>query len=401
MTSTPTASTTQARNPRAALRARFGISLMFFTNGVLFATMLPRYPELKAQMELSSTAFGLAVIAFPAGALLAAGLAGPLVRRFGATLVMALGTIAVAAFVLAAGTSASVWVFAAALLAAGFADAITDAAQNVHGIVVEQWVGRSIINSLHAVWSLGAATGGIVGATCAARGVPLGTMLVISGILWSAAALAAAVLSRVPVTPRAEDADAEAAPVARTSAWRLLAPLVVLAICGTLMEEIANSWSALYMGTVLGAGAGVAGLGFTVMIGAQFVGRLAGDPMTDRLGSAAVGRLGSLTIIVGAVVALLAPVTAVGLAGLALMGLGCATLVPAAYAAAGRVPGLPHGTGIALMSWLMRIGFLTASPLVGLIADHAGLRYAMVVPLAAGVVATVITHRLATAARRA
>lgn len=315
---------------------------------------------------------------------------------------MAVGTIAVAAFVLAAGTSASVWVFAAALLAAGFADAITDAAQNVHGIVVEQWIGRSIINSLHAVWSLGAATGGVVGATCAARGVPLGTMLVISGILWSAAALAAAVLSRVPATPQTEEeAAGQEAPATRTSAWRLLAPLVVLAICGTLMEEIANSWSALYMGTVLGAGAGVAGLGFTVMIGAQFIGRLAGDPMTDRLGSAAVGRLGALTIILGAVVALLAPVTAVGLAGLALMGLGCATLVPAAYAAAGRVPGLPHGTGIALMSWLMRIGFLTASPLVGLIADHAGLRYAMVVPLLAGVVAAVITHRLATAPRGA
>lgn len=50
-----------------------------------------------------------------------------------------------------------------------------------------------------------------------------------------------------------------------------------------------------------------------------------------------------------------------------------------------------------MMSWLMRIGFLTASPLVGLIADHVGLRFAMVVPLVTGMVATVITHRLATA----
>lgn len=259
---------------------------------------MPRYPELKEQLALSSTSFGFAVIAFPAGALLAAGLAGPLVRRFGATLVMAVGTIAVAAFVLAAGTSATVWVFATALLAAGFTDSITDAAQNVHGIVVEQWLGRSIINSLHAVWSLGAATGGVVGAACAARDVPMGVMLGISGLVWSTAAITAAILSRVPTAvPHAEAQGAELdEPGGRRSAWRLLAPLVVLAICGTLMEEIANSWSALYMGTVLGASAGVAGLGFTVMIGSQFVGRLTGDPMTDRLGSAAVGRLGALTI---------------------------------------------------------------------------------------------------------
>ena len=87
--------------------------------------------------------------------------------------------------------------------------------------------------------------------------------------------------------------------------------------------------------------------------------------------------------------------SSLALVGFGFMGLGCATLVPAAFAAAARVPGLPHGTGVAVMGWLMRIGFLITSPVIGLIADHAGLRWAMVVPLVAGLAATVIAHQMA------
>lgn len=97
---------------------------------------------------------------------------------------------------------------------------------------------------------------------------------------------------------------------------------------------------------------------------------------------------------------MLAPTYLVTFVGFALMGFGCATLVPAAFAAAARVPGLAHGTGIAILGWLMRLGFLLTSPVIGVISDAAGLRAALVVPLAAGLVAAVIAHRLATAARR-
>ncbi|MFB9315054.1 MFS transporter [Nocardioides plantarum] len=81
------------------------------------------------------------------------------------------------------------------------------------------------------------------------------------------------------------------------------------------------------------------------------------------------------------------------LAGLALSGFGSATLVPAAFAAAGRVPGLPEGTGIAILGWLMRIGFLITSPVVGFVSDASTLRVAWIVPLLAGLVAAVLAER--------
>ncbi|MXG88272.1 MFS transporter [Nocardioides sp. YIM 123512] len=370
---------------------------MFFTNGVLFSALLPRYPEFKAAFGLSNSEFGLLVVAFPAGALLAAAYAGRLIRRFGTLPTNAAGSLTLAAAMAVAGASGRVWLFALALLVAGAVDSVVDAAQNVQGVLVEQWRGRSVINSLHAVWSAGAATGGAIGAGAAALDVGPAVQMLVNGLVWGVVALVACRLAAVPADVAVQDeADAVDAPVgARTArrAWLLLAPLVALAICGTLVEDVANNWAVLYLGTVVDAPVAIAGLGVSAVLVAQFVGRLTGDPLTDRWGRDRVARAGGLLIAAGALVVVGAPVWPVALAGFALTGLGCATLVPAAFAAAGRVPGLPEGTGIAMLGWLMRLGFLVTSPAIGGLSDLTSLRWAMLVPVAAGLVAATLAHR--------
>lgn len=380
-------------------RARLGVSLMFFTNGVLFSNLLPRYPEVKDTFALSDTAFGLLVIAFPVGAILAAALAAPIIRRVGSQWVMSVGTVLLAAVLAVAAGSPTAWFFAACLVVGGFIDSIIDSAQNVQGVIVEHWRGRSIINSLHAIWSLGATSGGLIGTWCAANGIALQTQFIVNGVVWSLVAVVAGVLSEVPFADvsdgEAAGAAGEGGPVSGVRPWRLLAPLVVLAISGTLLEEFASSWSALYVLRETDAPATFAGLGFTVVLASQFVGRLLGDPMTDRWGRNAVARSGGLIIATGVLSAMLGHAYLVPFTGFALIGFGCATLVPAAFAAAARVPGLPHGTGIAILGWLMRLGFLVTSPVIGLISDASGLRVALIIPLGAGLTAAVIAHALA------
>ncbi|WP_343212983.1 hypothetical protein [Arthrobacter sp. H5] len=46
-------------------RARTAVGVLFFTNGAIFANLLPRYPQIKVDLELTNTAFGLAVAAYP------------------------------------------------------------------------------------------------------------------------------------------------------------------------------------------------------------------------------------------------------------------------------------------------------------------------------------------------
>lgn len=379
-------------------RARVGVSLMFFTNGVLLAALLPRFPEIKADLGLSNAEFGLTVTAAPVGALLAAGLAGPVIRRVGTLRVATVGSVLLAGAFLLAGWSPTTAVLVVGLALSGAVDALVDAAQNVQGVLVERWRGRSVINSLHALWSLGAATGGAIGAASAALQVDVVLQVAVNGVVWAVVAVLAAALARVPDEVRAEldgDEAASGAPAATRAgarAWRLLLPLIVLAICGTLVEDVANNWAVLFLQRETDAPLAVAGLGLTVVLVAQFVGRLVGDPMTDRWGRGPVARSGGALIALGALLAAVSPAYVLVLVGFAAMGFGSATLVPAAFAAAGRVRGLPEGTGIALLGWTMRIGFLVTSPVIGAISDVGGLRVAWGVPVAAGLVAVVLAH---------
>ncbi|MBC7723889.1 MAG: MFS transporter, partial [Burkholderiaceae bacterium] len=79
--------------PPQVRRARVGVALFFLTNGALFANLLPRYPQIKSALGLSNTEFGLAVAAFPVGALIAGLAAGALIRRFRSSRIAVVGSV--------------------------------------------------------------------------------------------------------------------------------------------------------------------------------------------------------------------------------------------------------------------------------------------------------------------
>ena len=73
--------------PRSPGKARAAVALLFLTNGALFANLLPRYPAIMEDLRLSNAEFGLAVAAFPLGALIAGLASAGLIRRFRSFLV--------------------------------------------------------------------------------------------------------------------------------------------------------------------------------------------------------------------------------------------------------------------------------------------------------------------------
>lgn len=377
-------------------RARVGVSLFFFTNGFLFANLLPRYPEIKLAFALTNTQFGVLAACFAAGALLASALPAPLIRRFGAGQVALGSTLVLAALMAGVGVAPHVVVLGVFLLAGGFADAVTDAAQNVHGLRVEDAYGRTIINSLHALWSLGATSGGAVGALAASLGVPLAAHLAAAGLVGAVTAALATWLSRLPASfhgPHDQAAERPESTRLTGAMWWALLPLGALATIGALPEETASNWAALYLVQVVGTPLGLAGLGFVIMIAAQTVGRFLGDPATDRWGVVPVMRAGGVLIALGGVLVVAFPVLPVVLVGYALAGFGCATVVPAAYAAAGRLPGLPEGAGVTIASWLLRVGFLATPPLVGLVSDLSSLRVALAILVVVGLAVLALSSK--------
>lgn len=397
-------------------RARVAVAALFLTNGALFANLVPRYPEIKAGLDLGNATYGLAVAAFPAGAITAGLAAAALVRRFGSARVAVAGTVLTAGGLLLAGLAPALPLLVVALFAAGAMDAFTDVAQNAHGLRVQRRYGRSIINGFHALWSVGAVVGGGMAAAAIALGLPLGVHLAITGALFAVVALVAlrwclpgldgeapdAVAPETAATPAGAPAGAEpagaGAALARTSRARtaaVLAALVLVAVAGTLVEDAGSTWAAVYLSGSLGAPATLAAAGFVALVGAQFVGRLVGDRLVDRFGQRAVARTGGALVALGTGLALAFPSVPGTIAGFAAAGFGVATLVPAAMQQADELPGLRAGTGLTLVSWLMRLGFLLSPPIVGLVADATSLRTGLLVLPLAGVVVVLLAGVLA------
>ena len=365
-------------------RARVAVAALFLTNGAIFANLVPRLPGLKADLALSNTSYGVIVAAFPTGALVAGLAAGAIIRRFSSARMAVAGTIGIATAVFVAAFSTSPLLLAVALFLGGACDAVTDVAQNAHGLRVQRCYGRSIFNSLHAVWSAGAVLGGAMGAAAIALDLPREAHLGISAVVFIGVAL----IARPFLLPGPDVDDAPPAGPADSvrpgrRAYAALVLLVVIAIAGAVVEDAGTSWSTLYLGNYLGAAGGTAALGFIALLSFQFVGRLVGDRMVDRFGERAVARGGGLLTAVGMGVALALPSVPGTIVGFAAAGLGVATVVPAAFHGADQLPGLRHSSGVAVVAWLMRLGSVGAPPIVGMIADATSLRVGLLlVPLA-------------------
>jgi MFS family permease len=389
-----------APQPTRDRQARAAVAALFLTNGALFANLLPRYPEIKADLGLSNAAYGVAVAAFSVGALISGPSAASLIRRFGSSRVAVWGSVGIALFAWLAGVAPSAVTFAGALFVAGGADAVTDVAQNAHGLRVQRRYGRSIINSFHAVWSAGAILGGAMGAGAIALHIPRGTHLGISAVVFVAVC---AVAYRFLLPGLDEPASAAKTPVAtsgaRVATYAALAALVTIAIAAAIVEDAGSSWATLYV-RELGAPGAIAVFGYIAAVGFQFIGRVLGDRLVDRFGQRAVARCGGVIAAVGMGAALVYPSVPAVIAGFAAAGFGVATLIPAAMQRADELPGLKPGTGLTAVTWLMRVGFVCAPMIVGALADAFSLRIGLLTVPVAGVAVIALAGALTNTRRR-
>ncbi|SDP58246.1 Fucose permease [Klenkia soli] len=382
---------------RELRRARIAVATCFALNAVFYANLVPRLPELRDDLGLSNAALGTALAAAPLGALVMGPAAAVLIARLGSGPVASLGLTGLGVGVAVAASAPNWAVLALALLLVGALDTIVDVAQNAHGLRVQRGYGRSILNALHGLWSLGAVAGGVLGSAVAGLGVPLGLHLWVSAAVFGLVAL----LVRRWMLPGPDAPEESTAPAPasgarshRRSAVGALAVLGVLAAAGAFVEDSAASWSAIWLRDDLAASVVTAGLGFVAFQVAMTAGRLTGDRVVDRFGQRRVARVGGAVIAAGFVLMLSAPTVPTTLVGYALAGLGVATLVPAVYAAADALPGLGTGVGLTVVNLLLRIGFLVSPPLIGLLSDVVSLRAGLLTVVVAGLAVLVLGRSL-------
>lgn len=170
------------------------------------------------------------------------------------------------------------------------------------------------------------------------------------------------------------------APVQTTDKTRLfqrdlrLWLLELLALLCMVPEGAVMDWAAVYLGQELGADAFRAGLGFAGFAAAMALMRFSGDALRNRFGAVRTLRASALIGAVGLMLAAMAPVPELAMAGFALAGLGVANLVPVMFSAAGNHPGLAPGQAISTVTMVGYAGILIAPASIGYAAEAVGFR---------------------------
>lgn len=353
--------------PRAAWLA---IAAVFLVNGVTLASWISRIPTITGRLGLGPGQVGMALMALAAGALAAFPFTGRLVdRRSSAATAMLFATVMLLALPLVGAAPAQL-PLVVALFVFGAGNGGMDVSMNAQGVQVERFAGRSIINSLHGCYSLGAFAGAAIGAGAAQLNVPpLVHFLGVSGV-----GLAALWRVRRWLIPDRMDPRKGASGPAVAFPPRSLWLLGALALCTSVGEGAMADWSGLYLREVLGTSGGVAALGFAVFSVAMLAGRFSGDALVRRFGAPRLVRTGGGLAAVGLGIALLLNQPAVMLLGFAAVGLGLSVVYPLVFSAAGSHPTVPAGRAVASVATVGYGGFLTGPPVLGWLAELTSLR---------------------------
>ncbi|XXZ49989.1 MFS transporter [Streptomyces cavourensis] len=374
-------------------RWRAALFLFMLATGVSMASWVARTPAVRDALDVSTGAMGLVLFGLSVGSMAGVLVSGGLVRRHGGRTVIVFGAgLLVAGLLVIAGGAAleaSGGVFGGlALFGAGLG--LAEVAFNIEGAAVERTVGRPVLPVLHGCFSLGTVVGALLGMGLTAVRFPVG---------WHLAAVAVAVAAAGIWTVRAippgtgrEDAEPRAGERAGAGGWRaqvevwrdrrlVLIGLIVLAMA--FAEGSANDWLPLLMVDGHGTSATAGSLTFMLFAVAMTAGRFAGGPLLVRYGPAAVVRASAVVAAVGVALVVFSSSALLAGAAVVLWGLGASLGFPVTVsAAAGEGEGERDASArVAAVSTAGYAAFLVGPPSLGFLADHVGLRAAMIVVL--------------------
>jgi len=261
----------------------------------------------------------------------------------------------------------------------GIGTGLIDVLVNQIGHDLEVGSGSSVLQPVHAAYSIGA----VLGAVCAALILDAGGPAAFRAVIFLAAGLQALPFLACLLSPayRARPRGKRSAETMSLSAFvrnpaLLIVALIVLS--AFFVEGSLDVWAVTYLRVTLDATVLAGALGFAAFAAATAVGRLFAARILFGMGYRCTIILSGIGSATAGAVALFAPSPLVASVAYLVLGFSLASAAPAAFGAVGG-EGAEAGISIAAVTTAGYAGFVIGPPVMGWLADAAGVQSTMAI----------------------
>lgn len=351
--------------------AQFSTRLAFFISGFCMASWAPLVPMVKVRAGIDEGVLGLLLLCLGVGSITAMPISGYLVGRYGCRNVIVAAALLMCLALPLLACLSSIPALAIAIIVFGVGMGAIDCAMNIQAVIVNDASQRPIMSSFHGLFSLG----GILGAVgmTAMLGVglsPVGAVLCVVGIT---------LVSIIKAAPHLLPfGGGSGAPVFVLPRGKVLI-LGVMCFIVFMAEGAMLDWSGVFLVSLRDMDPAYGGMGYAAFAATMTIARLTGDSVISRFGAKRVLAVGSVCASLGIAFSLCSSGWPLALLGYALVGAGCANIVPVLFTAVARQTDMPQGSAVPAMTTLGYAGVLMGPAFIGFVAHASNLVVALAV----------------------
>lgn len=335
--------------------------MAFFIPSFAMSTWAPMIPIVRSRLNLDADILGMLLLCIGVSALAVMPVSSMFARRFGCRMVIAAGGVLSAMCLVPLSCLDSVWGYAVMLLLFGASLGIGDVTMNINAIHVEIAAKRRVMSSMQAFWSIGCLTGVGCFALLASMGMPAEMIAVLHclGILATVG-----YFGRSWLTYRSGDAKKT-----------FVMPHGIIIVFGIVMgilflaEGAVMDWSGILLTEEKHLDMALAGIGYALFSAATLLMRLLGDKIVQMLGEKMILLGGSILAAFGLAILVWSDNIYLSGASFALMGIGCANIIPTIYSMVKHQHTMPIGDAVASISCIGYTGVILGPAFLGFVAQ--------------------------------
>jgi MFS family permease len=363
-------------NPTAARNA---IMAVFVFHGMLLGGWVTHIPLAKIRLDAGLGLFGIALLSFAVGAVIAMPIAGAIINKKGSAAVTLVGGLGFAAMLFAPALAPTLPLFMLGGALLGACVGSMDVAMNAHGLAIEKALKKPVMSGFHGGFSVGAAVGTIGGAWLLGQIGDVAQLVCICVFC----AIGIFIASRY-FLPASIDQGLSGSHFA----WPTKATIGLGGLCflALMIEGSVADWAALMLQSRFTLEAATAAMAFGFYQTGMAVSRFTGDMLRQKFGAVPMVFWSALLTAAGTAAALLVPSVPMALVAFAIGGIGIGNVAPVLFAGGGRLEPDAPGRGIAAVTSMGYTGFLAGPPLIGIAAEFTNLQWGLALTVMAALI---------------